>query len=275
MLSNTHHLNDQTSTKSTVCKPTMISTWMHYSLLGLSVLIFASQGHAAENVMAKPNLYAEKYEAQNDRNLKSLSQHPNTRLELSVNQEADNTRMLEEGFDMMGSSTFVSTNIPAELAQQYGKEIKADIVLVYNKSLPLKTKIVRFDGDQQAAKAADEANILTEQTPQTVHYASYWAKLPMPLFGVHIIKLIPAKNQGVAVAPDVKGLTVIAVIKESPAAKASILKGDNLLKIGDLELDQPDDLFVAVKQYAGQTVSVELQRGTEVIKMRVAFNSRK
>jgi hypothetical protein len=244
-------------------------------LFGLGVVILTFQVHATENTTMKLNLYAEKYVEQNGRNLKSLNLNPDTQLELSKNQEEDNARMLEKGYDMMGSSTFVATNTPSELAQQYGKAIKADTVLVYNKIVPLRTKIVRLDGDQEGAKIADEANKLTEQASQTIHYASYWAKLPMPLFGVHIIKLIPAENQDLAKIAEVKGLTVIAVIEESPAAKASILKGDNLLKIGEMVLDKPDDLFAAVKQYAGQAVPVEVQRGTEVIKMRVALNSRK
>ena len=78
-----------------------------------------------------------------------------------------------------------------------------------------------------------------------------------------------------AKAEAVKGLTIIAVIKESPAAKASILRGDNLLKIGELTLDKPDDLFTAVKRYAGQSVPVEVKRGDGVVKIRVALNVRK
>jgi C-terminal processing protease CtpA/Prc len=65
------------------------------------------------------------------------------------------------------------------------------------------------------------------------------------------------------------------VIKDSPAAKATITKGDSLLKIGEIDLVKPEDLFAAVKRYEGQTVSVELQRGDEDIKTTVALNSRK
>jgi hypothetical protein len=274
MLPNAHNLNHQIPEKAQAVKPKVTIALMLVSLFGLGVVILTFQAHATENTTTKLNLYAEKYVEQNGRNLKSLSQNPDTQLELSKNQEEDNTRMLEKGYDMMGSSTFVAPNTPSELAQQYGKDIKADIVLVYNKNVPLKTKIVKLDGDQNAAKATDEANKLTEQTLQTVHYASYWAKLPTPLFGVHIIKLIPAENKGVAKVAEVKGLTIIAVIKESPAAKASILRGDNLLKIGEMALDKPDDLFAAVKRYAGQTVPVELQRGEAVVKAIVTLNQR-
>ena len=186
MLPNTQLLNHQITAKSHVFKPKVTSALMLLSLLGLGAVILASQAHAAENVAIKPNLYAEKYVEQNGSHLKSLNSNPDTKLELSKNQEEDNTRMLENGYDMMGSSAFVETNIPAELALQQGKEIKADMVLVYNKNVSLSTKIVRLDGDQEGVKAADEANKLAEQAPQTIHFASYWAKLPTPLFGVHL-----------------------------------------------------------------------------------------
>ncbi len=274
MTKNFYQLNNKSAMRVAVFKPQITYRLMFLSMLGLATVFFASKVHSAEPA-AQANLYAEKYLAQNNSQLKSLSPNPDTQLERSKNQDADNTRMLESGYDLMGASSFIAPSVADELAQQHCKEIKADTVLVYSKSVPFKAKIVRLDGDKEGEKEADEANKMAEQTPQIVHYASYWAKLPTPLLGVHIIKLIPAESKGVKLAKDVKGLTIIAVIKESPAEKANILKGDNLLKIGELALEKPDDLFAAVKRYAGQTVPVELQRGSEVVKTNVALNPRK
>ncbi|MEQ1488150.1 MAG: PDZ domain-containing protein [Methylotenera sp.] len=275
MPKNIYQLNHQPALQVTAKKPVMTSSFMLLSLLGLAVAFFTSQVHSAENAATQANLYAEKYVAQNGSQLQSLSSSPETQLERRKNQEEDNTRMLENGYDMMGSSTFISTSVADDLALQHGKDLRADTVLVYNKNTPIKTNIVRLDGDKAGEKAADDANKSAVQTPQTIHYATYWAKLPTPLLGVHIIKLIPATSNGVALAEEVKGLTIIAVIKESPAAQARIVKGDNLLKIGEQVLENPDDLFAAVKRYAGQTVPVEVQRGNEVVKTTVALNVRK
>ena len=71
------------------------------------------------------------------------------------------------------------------------------------------------------------------------------------------------------------GLKIIAVIKESPAAKASIATGDTLLRIGDVELEKADDLFAAVKRYQGQTVDIVFRHGDENVKTTVALNSQK
>jgi membrane-associated protease RseP (regulator of RpoE activity) len=237
--------------------------------------LLVPKAHAYDVVKANSNLFEEKYVEQNDHQLKSLKVSPETTLELGENQEADTTRMLENGYDMMGTSEFVSGKIPAELAKTYGEKIKADNVLVYDKPTSLMTNMVNFDGTEDGNKVIQEANDENTRNEKTIHYASYWAKLPMPLLGVHVIKLVKAavnqSEEGV-VQP---GLKIIAVIKESPAAKASIATGDTLLRIGDVALEKADDLFAAVKRYQGQTVDIVFRHGDEDVKTMVALNSRK
>ena len=83
---------------------------------------------------------------------------------------------------------------------------------------------------------------------QYKYYASYWAKLPAPLLGVHIIKLASRDDETEQVV-EKKGLKVLAVIKDSPAAKAGILRGDVLYKISDVELNKPEELSSVVRKF--------------------------
>lgn len=247
---------------------------MLLSLLALGTLLVASGVQAAE-----VNPYAKNYKEQNSNQLKSLAANPDTKMFVSNHKEDDNISMLESGYDMMGSSGFEAGDVPADLALQHGKSIKADTVLVYSKYGSAKTADSKMQAIKDALKKKGEVTEkdLTAEPTVYQYYASYWAKLPMPLLGVHIIKLkqkSAAESEEVA-APEQKGLKIIAVIKDSPAAKATITKGDVLLKIGEMDLVKPDDLFAAVKRYAGQTVPVELQRGDEDVKTTVALNSRK
>ncbi len=252
----------------------IVAGLMLFSLLGLASLLAATQAYAAE-----VNLYAKNYKEQNNGHLKSQSANPDTKMFVSNHKDEDNISMLERGYDMMGSSGFDATDVPADLALQHGKAVKADTVLVYSKYGSAKTGAGKMELIKEAAKNGGEidAKDLAEEPTKYAYYASYWAKLPMPLFGVHIIKLIKASDneQERAKNAAVKGLKIIAVIKESPAAAANIVKGDTLLKIGEVDLVNPDDLFAAVKRYAGQTVPVELERGGEDMKVSVALNSRK
>jgi len=184
--------------------------------------------------------------------------------------------MLEDGYDMIGSSGFSATEAAPDLALQHAKAIKADTVLIYKKYESAKTASSKVQLIKEAAKKGEDIdpNDLVEEPTQYYFYASYWAKLPMPLLGVHIIKLKKSTNEDDTEAQAEPGLRVIAVIKDSPAAKAGIARGDTVMKIGDMALVNADDLFAAVKKYAGQTVAVALERKGVPAEVSVAINSR-
>lgn len=275
MQSNIQQFNKKNQTRTQVLKKKVTGSLMLLSLLGLGAVLLAPKAHAYDVVKANSNLFEEKYVEQNDRQLKSLKASPETALVVGENQEADIIRMLEDGFDLMGTSEFVSATIPAELAKVYGKKIKADMVLVYDKPTSLTTNMVNLDGTESGNKAIQEANDENAKNLKTIHYASYWAKLPMPLLGVHVVKLVKSSANPATEGTKLPGLKIIAVIKDSPASKANIATDDTLLKIGDVALESEDDLFGAVKRYQGQAVDVVFRHGEVEMTTTVALNSRK
>jgi hypothetical protein len=244
--------------------------------LSLVLFVFINMAQAAQE-----NPYAKNYKEQNTYNLKSLNPNPDTKILVSNHKDDDNITMLEDGFDMIGSSGFSATEASPDLALQHAKSIKADTVLIYKKYESAKTASSQLQLVKEAAKKGEDIdpNDLVEEPTMHYFYASYWAKLPMPLLGVHIIKLKKNTNEsadeGAADVQALPGLKIIAVIKESPAAKAGIVRGDTVMKIGDMALAEADDLFAAVKKYAGQTVAVELERKGVPTKVSVAINARK
>jgi len=240
--------------------------------LSLALFVFVNMAHAAEE-----NPYAKNYKEQNTYKLKSLNASPDTKLFVSNHKDDDNITMLEDGYDMIGSSGFSATEASPDLALQHAKAIKADTVLIYKKYESAKTASSQLQLVKEAAKKGKDIdpNDLVEEPTVHYFYASYWAKLPMPLLGVHIIKLKKNSDDSADEVEAVPGLKIIAVIKESPAAKAGIARGDTVLKIGDMALAEADDLFAAVKKYAGQTVAVELERKGVPTKVSVAINARK
>lgn len=273
---NVSNLNNVKNVKTFNAKK-ITTALMLFGLLSLGTAIIATQLHAAETNVASVNLYAKNYREQNGYQLKSQNVSPDTKMFVSNHKDDDNISMLEKGYDMMGSSGFDAENVPADLALQHGKNIKADTVLVYSKYGSTKTPHGKMELIKEAAKNGGEidAKDLAEEAIQYQYYASYWAKLPMPLLGVHVIKLVKAASNEDEQATGDRGLKIIAVIQESPASKAGVVKGDNLLKIGDIELAKADDLFAAVKRYAGQTVAVEFLHNDSLVKATVALNSRK
>ena len=250
---------DDTSVKAIDLKKAKLK-WMLISLLAMGTLLIATKLFAAENPFEK------NYKAQNNTNLVSLQAKPDTKMYVSNHKDDDNISMLENGFDMMGSSGFVTGEAPADWALQHAKTIKADTVLVYTKFGSAKTVASKIAVIKEAAKKGGgvvEDKDLKEEPTQYDYYASYWAKLPAPLLGVHIIKLVLFAEDEEEAAANKKintGLKILAVIKDSPAAKAGLKRGDTLYKIANVELNKPEELSSAVQKHQGQNVAIEFER---------------
>ena len=252
----------------TIKSTTIISTIAATALLSLSILSVAAE-----------NLYEKNYVKQNNSNLVSLQAKPDTKLFVSNHKNEDNIPMLEDGYDLMGFSSFDAGDVPPNDALAHAKSIKADTVLVYVKYGSEKTASSKIAALKEAAKKTgevDEKDVQANGT-QYRYYASYWAKLPTPLLGVHIIKLKPAATgdaEDDAKLQADNGLKLLAVIKDSPAAKANLLRGDVLMKIGDVNLEKPEALYDAVKKYQGQSVVIAYERGGEAAVTTATLNKR-
>ncbi|WP_020166670.1 MULTISPECIES: PDZ domain-containing protein [Methylotenera] len=251
------------------------------SLLTLGIFLLATQLYAAEtanptDISPAENWYAKSYKAQNSGNLASLQANPDTKMYVSNHKEEDDISMLENGYDLMGSSGFTAGDVPAEQALAYAKALKADTVLVYSKYGTEKTpanKIALIKEAAKAGKALTEKDLEKEQTNYN-YYASYWAKLPKPLLGVHVIKLSKKELPEDEKAIEEEGLKVIAVIKNSAAAKANLKRGDVLIKLGDTVLEKPEQLSTAARKYQGQTVAMVYERAGQPNTVEVAINQR-
>jgi hypothetical protein len=247
--------------------------WMLVSFLTVGTLLIANKLLAAED-----NPYEKNYKAQNAGGLVSMQANPDTKILLSKHKDEDNISMLENGFDLMGSSGFDAGNVLPELALQHAKAVKADTVLVYKKYGSAKSPVSKMQLIKEAAKKGggevDAKDIESaEDAPQYKYYASYWAKMPAPLLGVHIIKLATRDEETDKVI-EKKGLKVLAVIKDSPAAKAGLVRGDILYKLAETELNKPEELSPLVRQFQGQNVVIAYERDGVMHVAKAQINQR-
>lgn len=253
-MANTHHQQSKASAIS--ARQYIQKKWMlmiAFTVLALIVSTFAS---------AEENFYAKNYKAQNAYGLASAQASPDTKLYVSNHKEEDNISMLENGYDMMGSSGFEAGDVSPDLALQHGKTIKADVVLVYSKYGSAKSSSSKMEMIREAVKSGKsltEKDMANEPTMYK-YYASYWAKLPTPTLGVHVIKLISKPGDPEQAADEVPGLQLLAVIKDSPAAKAGLVRGDRLIKLNNVVLAKPEDLTSTVRQLKGKIVSIQFVR---------------
>lgn len=233
-------------------------------------LFFISSSAMAENIFEK------NYQSQSPKGFKSFSENPQPKVMRGWEKESDNIKMLENGFDLMGTSGFVGNNVPPSVALKHAKKIKADMVLIYDRQINENTRASQI---QKARAKAREANrikkkgeiteiIITEEdladsNAKYDFYLTYWVKLPKPTFGTHFIKLVSDSDN--------KGIQVIAVIKESAAAAAGIKKGDNIIAINGAEVNSPDDLIKIIQKNKGKLINVAFERGGESIKVSVSL----
>ncbi len=240
-------------------------------LLGLVLL-----GAVVLNVQAAENPYEKNYKAQNTSNLASMQTNPETKMYVSNHKDDDNISMLENGYDMMGTSGFEASGVDLGLALQHAKSIKADTVLVYRKYGSARTVVSKMQMIKEAAKKSGgevDAKDMVEEPTQYKYFASYWAKLPTPLLGVHIIKLV-SRDGETEQAVENNGLKVLAVIKGSPAEKAGLMRGDVLHKISDIELNKPEEFSAVVRKFQGQNVAIEYERDGVNSMTKAQINSR-
>jgi hypothetical protein len=220
------------------------------------------------NLIAEENLFEKNYVLQSPEGFKSFEQMPNTKIMRGWDKDTDNVMMLENGYDFMGFSGFVSTNIPPSVALEHGKKIKADLILIYDRQINEGDRASQFK--QARRKAIEEKRVkdfgkvteieITEDDlvdPNVMYdfYASYWVKLPKPTFGTHFIELGKGENR-----ENAEGVQVIAVIKGSAAAKAGILRNDSITSINGQKVTTPDELISLIRKHKGSDIDVGYMR---------------
>jgi hypothetical protein len=218
---------------------------------------------------AEDNPYSSHYQPQNQGNLRSLQAQPEPQMFSGTRREEDNIRMLENGYDLMGFSSFEAGEVDAAQALNHGREIQADSILVYMKKAGGASPASRMEVIKEAVKKGQS---LTEKDMATKpgtyrYYATFWAKLPPPVLGIHVIKLVPKKSgQNEDAAPETgksAGVRVIAVIHESAAEKGGVLRGDQLLSINQEKVDDAAQLSSLVRKYRGKAIRLQLEREGE------------
>jgi hypothetical protein len=244
------------------------TSWLQW-LLMVILVIFVQQAAAEENP------YTTHYQAQNQGNLHSQQSSPEPQLFSGKRREDDNIMMLENGYDLMGFSEFEAGDIAPAQAIDHGRNIKADTILVYVKKAGNANAASKMEVIKEAIKKGQS---LTEKDVAVDpgkyrYYASYWAKLPPPVLGVHVIKLL-ARKSGQDSSKDEQpvaqeGVRVIAVINGSAAEQGGVLRGDQLLTINQEKVNDAATLSSLVRRFKGNTVTIKIERQSEPMSLQV------
>ena len=192
------------------------------------------------------------------------------KLYLGKDKELDAQSMLENGYDLLGFSSFKAGDVPITLLTEQASKVHADTVLVYTEITAqalTSTKVQQLHDEQRLKDNPELAKLakpIVKNHDNYAYYAAYWVKLLPPTLGLHV----KAPQTG----DTDTGVVIEVVINNSPAQYAGLLTNDLLLSIGDVVMSSPQALVAATKRYAGKTVEVMYQREGKREKTEVTLN---
>ncbi|HEY8086109.1 MAG TPA: PDZ domain-containing protein [Methylophilaceae bacterium] len=246
------------------------------TLMVLLVLASTSVFAASSDASGAENPYAKNYVARSG--VKGSTKQDEPKVFRGTDKDADYQRLLEDGFDMLGSSSFQDTVVPVQQLVEQERKVGADMALVYSSTLtrvPDALKMQQAKADAEKKRDAEEQTNIDKDAPGMErvpvsqpfydYYATYWVKLAPPLLGLHV--------QDHQTDTDKPGLPIVAVIKGSPAAAADLRRGDVVLKIGDADAKSGDVLVQAVRNNAGKSIDITVLREDLLIQKTVQLNA--
>lgn len=214
-----------------------------------------------------------------------------------TNLEADTLKMVEDGYALIGYSSFIGPKFNENQAIYQAKQLKASVVVVYSKYFDTKSGIrplvlpdVKTSVSSGQATAYGSAfgsggyasgsataygtgttttyGTKTIYTPYSIDRfeqgATYWVKVKRSLFGALVNDLPSELRQKTG---SNKGVLVIAVVKGTPAFSADILRGDVIKKVNNTEILDRNHFAVTILANANKKVNITILRdGKEMVK---------
>lgn len=198
--------------------------------------------------------------------------------------------MTENNYVMLGYSSFVGPLKGKDDVLLQARDLCAKTVLVYVKyrntisgstpitvQNPSQTSTTNFNGNVYGSRGGSAmysgssttvvpGGYTTYDIPYSVERydqtATYWVQVKRkPILGVRVRDL--NSNERDTLERNT-GITVIAVVKDTPAFRSNILRGDIITKIGDYSVtDSRGFNGELIKKYAGMEIPIEIIRNSE------------
>jgi hypothetical protein len=207
------------------------------------------------------------------------------------NIQDDFKRMAENGYVLIGASSFNAATVDKNLAMDHAKKIHADTVIVYSEytntvsgSMPLTVPDTQtsYHSGSIYGSGGGFANYYGSSTtygtrtaymPYSVrrydYYASYWVKAKPPSLGVYVDDLTDELRREIE---SNKGVCIMAVAKDSPAFHNDLLAGDVIRKINDTEVVDKVHFMKIISENKGKLIEIEIYRNGKTIVKQIQLN---
>jgi len=230
------------------------------------------------------------------------------------NVQEDAQRMAEDGYTLLGYSSFNGATINQNVVIDEGKKVHSAVILVYSKytntlsgQMPLlvpDNKVIttnssgtanytgngsfsginygtgnRYSGTSNmygTANAYGHATTTvygtqTMYVPYNInrydYLASFWIKNKQPVLGIMIRDLTSDERAKIGTN---KGIFAYAIIKNSPAYKADLFKGDIVIKINNDDIFSSNNFLILLNtKYVGKKVTLTIIRDGKTLTKEV------
>lgn len=188
--------------------------------------------------------------------------------------DTDYQKMLENNYELVVQSSFNLCDANKNKLVDEAKFSKVTVVILYSRyedtisSTSLLTPITEIKTTTPLTK---EINTPHSQDRYDC-LATFWTKLKAPILGLRLQSLTTEQQQSYGTN---RGAAVIAVINQSPAFSAGILRGDILRKLNNSEIIDDISFAKSVLTYAGQKVTLEILRNGVSISKQVQLDTPK
>lgn len=181
----------------------------------------------------------------------------NPDLVVGTSREADDARMLEDGFLMIGHVFFEGSEESDRAVRRVGREHGAAVAIVYKRYAGTDTQVLRVHHLNTRNHVGPPSHSVRASTEMYEQGATFWAKAKVPpVFGA--FEAVPDPDRQVELNSS-EGAAVKAVVKDSPASLCGLRRGDVLARMGG----QPavaGGLAALAERFRGQAVEVEVLR---------------
>ncbi len=204
--------------------------------------------------------------------------------------DKDAKEMWENGYGLIGISSFNGPEINQKQAIAQAKNVHAEIVIVYSQytstetgNVPITTPTTQTSytsgniyGTGGMANYSGTTTTYGTQTtymPYSVqkydYYASYWIKMQPPSLGICFEDLTDELRRKIG---SNKGVCITIVMKNSPAFRADLLNGDIVRKIDEIEVIDSTHLKEMIATRKGQLIKLEIFRDGQTITKEIQTN---
>lgn len=227
---------------------------------------------------------------------KSIITQEEPKLFRGSDKEKDALAMSENGYVLVGYSSFNAGNVDENGAIAQAKKVHASVVLVYSAytntvsgAMPLTLPDTQtsttslygnaygsgggwanYSGTATTTTHGSKTTYIPYSVNRSDYLATYWAKLKPLVLGVQVQDLTPEIRTELQ---SNKGVVVSVVVKGSPAFQVDILKGDVIKSIDDTEIYDAQSFAGSVSKHQGQKTVLTIYRNGQEIRKEVQLNS--